>query len=265
MTQPNPHSGSSKWTGNTNSPTPQQPNWQPPAGQWGQPAPQQPQWSQQPKTSPRGVNKQFWVVLALFAATLVGSFLPVLVFSSTEGFGLLTSQVNWWGKLSLSAPLGSEMFDLMLETEMPDDVNEGRQFLVLSTMLTLAVQAIATIFAFKKKHKTAAIISIVALLYMLLITCAFAYFYYRNVTQFNDIPGAKVALGAGLWIIIAVVGLVISIRLLFKRNKNQQPPQTWGGPQAPQTPQQFQQPQAPQPNQPNNWGQPGYQWGQPGN
>ena len=80
--------------------------------------------------------------------------------------------------------------------------------------------------------------------------------------------------GLWLWIIIAVVGLVVSIRLLFKRNKNQQPPQNWGGPQAPQAlqqfqqpqaPQQFQQPQAPQQPQPNNWGQPGYQWGQPGN
>lgn len=261
MTQPNPNSGSSKWTGNTNGPAPQQPNWQPPAGQqWGPPAPQQ-----SFGASLGRVNKNFWVFLAATVATFVATFLPVVVGSISEGFGLLSTSFNWWGQMSVSAPVGSDLLDALLEEKMPGEYYDFRTIVIGATIFVLVLQALATFFAYKDKQVTSAIIGIVIFLLQLLYSVAVV------VAMFNTaVPGARISPGAGLWlwIIIAVVGLVMSIRMLGKRNKNQQPPQNWGGPQAPQqfqSPQQFQQPQAPQPNQPNNWGQPGYQWGQPGN
>ncbi|MBC3177884.1 hypothetical protein [Corynebacterium lujinxingii] len=245
MTQPNPHSGSSTWTGNTNGPAQQQPNWQPPAGQWGQPAPQQ-----SLGASLSRVNRNFWVFLAATVATFVTAFLPVVVGSSSEGFGLLSTSFNWWGQMSVSAPVGSDLLDALLEEEMPGEYYDFRTVVIAATVFVIALQALATFFAYKEKQRTGAIIGIVIFLLQLLYSVAVL------VAMFNTaVPGARISPGAGLWlwIIIAVVGLVMSIRMLSKRNGNQQPPQTWGGPQAPQ------------PNQPNNWGQPGYQWGQPGN
>lgn len=145
---------------------------------------------------------------------------------------------------------------------MPGEYYDFRAVVIAATVFVLALQALATFFAYKDKQRTSAIIGIVIFLLQLLYSVAVL------IAMFNTaVPGARISPGAGLWlwIIIAVVGLVMSIRLLFKHNKNQQPPQNWGGPQAPQTLRQFQQPQASQSNQPNNWGQPGYQWGQPGN
>ena len=258
MTQPNPNSGSSKWTDNTSDPAPQQTNLQPPAGQqWGQPAPRK-----SFGASLGRVNKNFWVFLAATVATFVTAFLPMMVGRSREEFGLITRSFNWWGQLSVSTPVSSDITDMLLEEAVPEDMVSDLQAMTGATLFIIAIQALATFFAYKEKRKTGAIIGIAIFALQVIVSVPFLV-----LTLAGYVSGAQLYPGAGLclWSIISVVGLVMSIKMLRNRKKNQQPPQNWGGPQAPQAPQQFQQPQASQPNQPNNWGQPGFQWGQPDN
>ena len=268
MTQPNPNSGSSKWTGNTNGPVPQRPNWQSPAGQqWGQPAPQQPQRGQ--PTTPGSVfsspkhNRIGWFYIGTMLATLATTFLPVFrLTAQDESIGFLSATVNWWFRYKFSTPLAGEALDALIQREMRAEFHTELTLYSIALVLFILLQGLVAYCAFKGRRKTGGVIGVALYIIQLLVGLFLvaASFYAVDPSLIMTTES-----GLWLWIIIAVVGLVVSIRLLFKRNKNQQPPQNWGGPQAPQALQQFQQPQAPQQPQPNNWGQPGYQWGQPGN
>lgn len=292
-----------------NTPNPQSPQnpWgkqppQPNAG-WGQPPaqPPQPQWGQQPQANDQAqpwapqIQEQQWGqpsqpeaprktrewptwffgILAVLA--LLTSFLPVGKYIiSLARYGHIGGRLNWWG--NFSADTGG--IGVWAEEAISKASIGGWVYvMVFLTVAVLVLYGLAAYFDSADKVRESAIMGVsasgVQLLSLLIIA-------------FDAIGDSSIRLAAGwyFWLIIAAVGMWVSIELLTKgrdrvtaRLKDmkasadarsqagntaapaQPQQQQWG--QQPQQPAQPQQGWSPQPQQPT---QPAQQPGsQPGN
>ena len=264
------------------------------------PAPAQP-WGAAPAPVPASVplwkrlDWTVWFYGGAMLPTFLTAFLPLRRAAGSAKFlGEMAFSVNWWGSLSFSSSLGAEFLGEALTSDFTSGMEVVSIVFILTTLMVLILQALTTYVAYAFEPRICGITGVQAFIVQLFLVIL------------TGIPlGDDGALGRGagwwFWLLISLVGLVVSLFVLIGRKsvlesgfntaraKGQEQlkagQQAWAQRQAQQAQaaqaaqqpqagfqqQQWQQPQQPQaPQQPNHqWaGQqqpqaPQQQWGQP--
>lgn len=212
-----------------------------------------------------------WFYGGAMLLTFLTAFLPLRRAAGSAKFlGEMAFSVNWWGSLSFSSSLGAEFLGEALTSDFTSGMEVVSIVFILTTLMVLILQALTTYVAYAFEPRICGITGVQAFIVQLFLVIL------------TGIPlGDDGALGRGagwwFWLLISLVGLVVSLFVLIGRKsvlesgfntaraKGQEQlkagQQAWAQRQAQQAQaaQAAQQPQAG--FQQQQWQQP--QWGQP--
>ena len=180
------------------------------------PPPAQP-WGAAPAPVPTSVplwkrlDWTVWFYGGAMLLTFLTAFLPLRrAAGSAKLLGEMAFSVNWWGSLSFSSSLGAEFLGEALTSDFTSGMEVVSIVFILTTLMVLILQALTTYVAYAFEPRICGITGVQAFIVQLFLVIL------------TGIPlGDDGALGRGagwwFWLLISLVGLVVSLFVLIGR------------------------------------------------
>lgn len=148
-----------------------------------------------------------WFYVGGFLLTLITSFLALKRAKEDFGYGTISFKMNWWGATSVS----SSGFGRIGEAAIADEVENGGAIYVITSIVVLALFAVAAYFAWKASERQAAISGLAASAIQLLAVLV-------ALIDILDTDGIHTGAAWWLWLLIGLATLYVSLQM-FKSGR----------------------------------------------
>lgn len=152
-----------------------------------------------------------WFYGGAMLLTFLTAFLPMRHAAGSAKFlGEMAFSINWWGSLSFSSSLGAEFLGEALTSDFTSGMEVFSIVFVLTTLMVLILQALTTYVAFAFEPRISGITGVQAFIVQLFLVIL------AGIPLGDD---GTLARGAGwwFWLLISLVGLVVSLFVLIGR------------------------------------------------